>query len=175
MLATRCLTLNACSMMTTMMLTLDKEFDLCCVILVLLSAVYHNSLCQQNYLLHQAVVLHQLLHGKSFWMMVIPPLKLLLNVVIPPIHCLRHHCCKRGDNGHCLQRGSRGLLLFYLGSIMSYKHLCLIFGITPSAFSCIINKMLVRLVNCLCFHPYACVKFPDEKKMQQFANMVELC
>jgi hypothetical protein len=36
-----------------------------------------------------------------------------------------------------------GLFLFYIGSTMGIKHLCLIFGITPTIFSIIINKMLL--------------------------------
>lgn len=65
-------------------------------------------------------------------------------------------------------------MLFYLGNTMPYKHLCLIFGITPSACSRIINKMLERVVNRLRYHPYARVKFPNNEKMQEFARMIEL-
>jgi len=36
-----------------------------------------------------------------------------------------------------------GLFLFYIGSTMGIKHLCLMFGITPTIFSIIINKMLL--------------------------------
>jgi hypothetical protein len=32
--------------------------------------------------------------------------------------------------------GYLGLLLFYLGSSMNYKHLCIIFGITPCLQPC---------------------------------------
>jgi hypothetical protein len=42
--------------------------------------------------------------------------------------------------------GYLGLLLFYLGSKMQYRHLCLIFGITPSVCSRAINMMLGRTV-----------------------------
>jgi hypothetical protein len=38
--------------------------------------------------------------------------------------------------------GYLGLLLFYLGSTMNNKHLCLIFGITPLVCSCGVNWML---------------------------------
>jgi hypothetical protein len=34
--------------------------------------------------------------------------------------------------------------------------------------------MLVRVVNHLRFHPFTCVKFPSNEKMQQFAQMIEL-
>ncbi len=45
--------------------------------------------------------------------------------------------------------GYLGLLLFYLGSKMQYGHLCLIFGITPSVCSRVINTMLKRTVQLL--------------------------
>ena len=57
---------------------------------------------------------------------------------------------------------------------MTYKHLCLIFGITPSACSRIINNMLRMTVKRLRHHPVARVKFPNAQKMQQFARMIEL-
>jgi hypothetical protein len=70
--------------------------------------------------------------------------------------------------------GYLGLLLFYFGSTMSYKHLCLIFGIMPLVCSHVICDML-RLVICrLSNHPIAQVGFPDPQKMQQFAEMVQL-
>ena len=44
------------------------------------------------------------------------------------LEALACHCCGRP---HLLgPEGYLGLLLFYLGSTMNYKHLCLIFGIT---------------------------------------------
>ena len=71
------------------------------------------------------------------------------------------------------QEGYLGLLLFYFGSTMSYKHLCLIFGIMPSVCSRVIRDML-RLVICrLSNHPIAQDRFPDPQKMQQFAEMVQ--
>ena len=98
----------------------------------------------------------------------------LLDELIPPNHRLRRTRRRRGRQWSLLAEGQLGLLLFYLGSTMPYKHLCLIFGITPSACSRIINKMLERVVNRLRFHPYARVKFPNNEKMQEFARMIEL-
>jgi hypothetical protein len=171
---------------TTMTLSADEEFDICCVILVLLLAVYHNSLRQRNYLHRQAIVTTStspwkklLDDGDSSSFLLLTGLDRrafysLLDVVIPPNHRLRHHRRRKGRQWSLSAEGQLGLLLFYLGSTMSYKHLCLIFGITPSACSRIINRMLVRVVNRLRFHPHARVKFPNEEKMQQFASMVEL-
>ncbi len=60
-----------------------------------------------------------------------------------------------------------GLLLCYLGSQMTMKWLCLNFGITPTPCSRILKKILR--------HPLARIKFPEEQKMQQFAEMISIC
>jgi hypothetical protein len=57
---------------------------------------------------------------------------------------------------------------------MSYKHLCMLFGITPSVCSRIIKKMLSKVVRKLRNHPFAQVRFPDEHKMREYADMVQL-
>jgi hypothetical protein len=67
-----------------------------------------------------------------------------------------------------------GLLLCYLGSQMTIKWLCLIFGITPTSCSCILKKGLRMTVKRLRFHPLARIKFPDEQKIQQFAEIVSI-
>jgi hypothetical protein len=69
--------------------------------------------------------------------------------------------------------GYLGLLLFYLGSTMNYKHLCLIFGLTPSVCGKAINCMLRRTVRLLNGHPFAKVKFPDNLKMREYADMAQ--
>jgi hypothetical protein len=57
---------------------------------------------------------------------------------------------------------------------MQYGHLCLIFGITPSVCGRVINMMLKRTVRLLRDHPFASrVRFPDDAKMRDFANMVQ--
>ncbi len=82
----------------------------------------------------------------------------------------RHHGrpCLLGPEGYL------GLLLFYWGSTMNYKHLCLIFGITPLVCSRGINWMLKKNVRALTDHPFAHVKFPDGDKMREYAAMVEV-
>jgi hypothetical protein len=67
------------------------------------------------------------------------------------------------------------LFLFYLGSTMGMKHLCMIFGITPSTCSEVINKMLPLVVRKLKRHPMAAVKFPDAAKMEYFARLIHQC
>ena len=70
--------------------------------------------------------------------------------------------------------GYLGLVLFYMGSTMTNKHLCLIFGTTPSVCSRAINWMLKKIVRALRDHPFARVKFPDREKMREYAAMVQL-
>ncbi len=56
---------------------------------------------------------------------------------------------------------------------MSYKHLCMLFGIPPSVCGRIINKMLSKVVRKLRNHPFAQVRFPDQHKMREYADMVQ--
>jgi hypothetical protein len=66
--------------------------------------------------------------------------------------CCRGRPCLLGPEGYL------GFLLPYLGSTMNYKHLCLIFGITPSVCSRGINQMLKKIVRALTDHPFAQIK-----------------
>ncbi len=56
---------------------------------------------------------------------------------------------------------------------MHYKHLCLLFGITPSVCARVINTMLKRVVRKLRYHPIARIKFLDAVAMRKFADMVK--
>ena len=95
---------------------------------------------------------------------------MLLDTVFPPGHQLRRR--RRGRPWSLPLDGHLGVLLCYLGSQMNLKWLCLIFGITPSACSRILNYILRATVKRLRHHPLARVKFPDEEKKQQFAEMI---
>ncbi len=55
---------------------------------------------------------------------------------------LPHHRHRRGRLRSLQPEGCLGLLLFYLGSTMNHKHLCLIFGIVPGVCSKVIRVML---------------------------------
>ena len=81
--------------------------------------------------------------------------------------------CQRGHPQLLGPEGCLGLLLFYLGSTINYKHLCMLFGITPSVCSHVINMMLNKVVRRLRSHPIAQVKFPDATKMREFPDMVQ--
>jgi hypothetical protein len=65
-----------------------------------------------------------------------------------------------------------GLFLFFIGSTMGYKHLCLIFGCTPTVRSRVINKMLKLVVKKLKRHPLACVKFPNTEQLEYYAQLI---
>ncbi len=81
---------------------------------------------------------------------------------------------QRGRPRSLSPEGYLGLLLFYLASTMNYKHLCMIFGVTPLVCGRVIRMMLQLIVRRLSDHPIAQVKFPDPVKMRQFADMVQL-
>ena len=66
-----------------------------------------------------------------------------------------------------------GLFLFYVGSTMNLKHLCLIFGTTPAVCSRSIKKMLKAIPSALRRHPFAKIEFPDLAKMTEWAKLVE--
>ncbi len=70
--------------------------------------------------------------------------------------------------------GMLGLLLCYLGSQMSNKWLCLIFGITPLPCSRILKRILRMTVKRLRYHPLAQVNFPNVEKMQLFSDMISV-
>ncbi len=70
--------------------------------------------------------------------------------------------------------GYRWLILFYLGSTMNNKHLCLIFGITPLVCSRGINWILKKIMHALRNHPFVKVKFTDREKMKEYAAMVKV-
>jgi hypothetical protein len=67
-----------------------------------------------------------------------------------------------------------GLYLFYIGSTMGIKWLCLLFGITPSTCSHFINAMISRVCTHLAAHPLAEVRFPNDEKMKRFAEQIQL-
>ena len=70
----------------------------------------------------------------------------LNDIVLPPGHQSLGN--KKGVSGHCPLMPS---WVCYL----QCKHLCMLFGIMPSACSCILNNMLKIAVRRLCNHPSA--------------------
>jgi hypothetical protein len=169
---------------STMLLDFLGESDrhLQRILLVILLIQYYNSIQDRHYFLHQAIVdpckspwrkLDEKADDSSFLHikgLTRHAFRLLLEYlfdaddIVP--HCRRQQPCSLGPDG-CL-----GLLIFYLESAMHYKHLCLIYGTTLSVCGCVINWMLRRMVRLLNNHPFAKVKFPDDAKMREYADMV---
>lgn len=54
---------------------------------------------------------------------------------------------KRGRPPSLDKYGQTGLVLFYLGPKMQVKHLCSLFGITPSCCSRFVDEMLETVVH----------------------------
>ena len=67
----------------------------------------------------------------------------------------RHRRCqiyrrkRRGQPPLLAPEDQLGLILFYFGSTMTMKFLCMIFGITPSVCSRVLRHMLKRVVKTL--------------------------
>jgi hypothetical protein len=118
---------------------------------LVLMACYHNSIRVRSYLLRAALVPPSLLpwrklydEGDSSSFLHVTGLTReafdrMLYVVIPPGHTMRQR--RRGRPWSLPPDGMLGLLLCYLGSQMTIKWLCLIFGITPSPCSRIVKKI----------------------------------
>ena len=86
----------------------------------------------------------------------------------------RLHGCQVGWPQLLHPDGYLGLILFYFGGLMRYKHLCLTFGVTTLMCSRVIFYMLRLVAWWLINHLIAQVRFPDPEKMRQFAMMVQL-
>ena len=124
------------------MLSAQQKWSIKVLMALVLLACYHNSIRVRSYLLRAALVPPSLspwhkLHdeGDSSSILHITGLMReafdsLLYVVIPPGHTM--HRRHRGRPWTLPPDGMLGLLLCYLGSQMTMKWLCLIFGITPS-------------------------------------------
>ncbi len=126
------------------------------VSLVILLLLYHNSLRDRSYLHRQSVVQENeapwrrlFLHGDSTPFIHMTGLtreafRSLLDYLFDLDFIAPHR--HRGRAHSLPPEGYLGLFLFYLGSTMSYKHLCMFFVITPSVCSRIINNMLSKVV-----------------------------
>ncbi len=96
---------------------------------------------------------------------------MLMDYLVDLEDMARHRC--RGWPPLLGPVGYVGLLLFYLGSTMSYKHLCMIFGLTPTVCGHTINWMLRKTVRALRGHPLVRVQIPDKDKMREYAALVQ--
>ena len=152
------------------------------ILFLILLACYHNSIRVRSYLRRAALVSPDVSpwrklydEGDESLFLHITGLtrdafNALLHPVIPPGHYIRRR--RRGRPWSLPPDGMLGLLMCYLGSQMSNKWLCLIFGITPSPCSCILRRMLQMTVKQLHSHPLARVEFPNEARMRLYSDMV---
>jgi hypothetical protein len=172
--------------MGKILLSAQQKWSIKVLMALVLLACYHNSIRVRSYLLRAALVppspslsLWRKLYdeGDSSSFLYVTGLTReafdsLLYVVIPPGHTMRRR--RRGRLWSLPPGGMLGLLLYYLGSQMTMKWLCLIFGITPTPCSRILKKILCMTVKRLGFHPLVRIKYLDEQKMQQFAEMISI-
>lgn len=68
--------------------------------------------------------------------------------------------------------GLIGLILIYLNSSLSIKHICLIFAIPPTTVSDNIQFMLEKVIFYLKNHHASQIKFPTPDEMREFARLV---
>ena len=138
-------------------LTRKRRHLLKAFLLLLCLVEYYNRIRKREHLLREAVVLPR----KSPWRQLMDfgdPSSFLLMTGLTREAFGTLHDILQPPGYHRFQRtkgcswslpsdAQLGLLLFYLGSTMNYKHLCLIFGITPSACSRILNNMIKLVVR----------------------------
>ncbi len=166
------------------MLSVAQRQKISVILALILLACYHNSIRVRTYLLWALLLPHHCLSwqklynagGKSLFLHITGLTRevfdALLHVIIPPGHVI---CRQRWGRPWLLPPdGMLGLLLCYLGSQMSNKWLCLIFGITPLPCSRILKMILRMTVKRLQYHPLAKVKFPNVEKMQLFLDMISV-
>ncbi len=153
----------------------DNRWRLNQILLVILLLQYQNNIWHRHYLLRLAVLPPQESPWKNLY-------KKADGTSFLHLTGLSQHAFVEGHGAALALRkatfiGSRGVCWtasFYLGSTMTYKHLCMIFGLTPTVCSCAINWMLKKTVWALWGHPLARVKFPTREKMREYASLVQL-
>ncbi len=150
--ASRLVLLNFGKYRNTMatMLSAQQKWSINVLMVLVLLACYHNNIHVHSYLLRAALVPPSLSpwrklydEGDSSSFLHVTGLmreafNCLLYVVIPPSHTMRRR--RRGRPWSLTPDGMLGLLLYYLGSQMTLKWLCLIFGINPMPCSRILKK-----------------------------------
>ncbi len=139
------------------MLSFAQRQKIRVILALILLACYHNSIRVRTYLLRASL----LPHHRSPWQKLYNAgnessflhitgstqevFDALLHVIIPPGHVI---CCpQRGRPWSLPPNEMLNLLLCYLGSQMSNKWLCLIFGITPLPCSRILKMILWMTVK----------------------------
>ena len=68
--------------------------------------------------------------------------------------------------------GQLGLYLFFVGSTVSTKFICLIFGVIPSSANSIIDKMRKMVCGKLGNHQSSKVIWPTTEEMEEWASLI---
>jgi hypothetical protein len=162
----------------------DNRWRLNQILLITLLLQYHNNIRHRYCLFRSAVLppqespwknLYKKAHAMSFLHLAglsRCAFVMLMDYLFDLEDMAQHRPCGRPPS--LGPEGFVGLLFFYLGSMMSYKHLCMIFGLTPTVCSGAINWMLKKTVRALRGHPLVRVKFPTREKMREYAALVQL-
>ena len=162
----------------------DNQWHLHLLLLIVFLLQYHNNIRDRHCLLRSAIVQPQESPWRSLYInadetfflhmtgLSRNAFSILLDYLFDLDDIARR--CRHGCLHSLYPDGYLGLLLFYLGSSMNYKHFCIIFGITPSVCSRAINWMLKKTVWALRAHPFARVQFPSREKMREYAALVQL-
>ena len=152
----------------------------CAVLCIMMAVLLYNAQREQHYLLRAAIVHpsmspwnHLWCHGddKSFLNLTgmdRAAFAKLEKIAFPE----KEKDIKMGRPPLLDRSGQLGLLLFYMGSTMATKHLCLIFGVVPSTANVIINRMIILLVKKLRKNKSAKIKWPSEEEKVKWAALV---
>jgi len=169
-----------------LVLTVQQKWQIQMLMLIILLVKYHNSIRDRTYLLRAAVVHPSLSpwrylydHGDDGSFLHLTGLTreafiVLHDILFPPEPPDEFGRRPPGRPKLLDNSSSVGLLLFYIGSTMTNKYLCLIFGIVPTQCTIYIQDMLLLATDKLCYHPLSSVRFPDAAKMEQFAAMINV-
>jgi hypothetical protein len=96
-----------------------------------------------------------------------------LHIALYPNHLVRQQ--NMGRPSLLSTRDKLGLLLFYCGSTMNLHELCIIFGITPTRCSDILNKVLLLAYNRLKNNLIARIHWPSSRAEKEFyADLVRI-
>ena len=154
------------------------------VVLLLVTVHHYNTLRDKGNLYRQAVLLPE--HSAwqhlfdnaddtSFLLMTgvsRDVFHMLLNILYPNQR-IDSAGRRKGRPHSLLPHAELGLFLFFVGSTMNIKHLCLIFGSVPSVCSQSLTKLLKLIPRKLQNHPFAKIEFPSQEKMTTWAKMIQ--
>ena len=162
----------------------DEENDeLLFICVIFAAAVWYNSLRHRSRLTRSAILesrlspwirLHQHGDDRSFLELTGFSRVAFNNLKIAIFGVNDNRVGRVGRPSNLDRNGELGLYLFFVGSQMKIKYLCLIFGIVPTTATVTIYKVMRRICRILKTHPAARVIFPDDNQMREFAEMIQI-